>query len=195
MVRILEKMEAYAQENNIPIMQKDGIAFLLSYIQENQVKTILEIGTAIGYSAIRMAMVSPSIKVITIERDEIRYKEAIQNIKECHLESQITIYLMDAFDIQIKDTFDLVFIDAAKSQYIPFFEKFQKNVKSTGTIISDNLDFHGLVATPEENLTRNVRGLVRKLKSYITFLEENEAYDTTFIHTGDGIGITKRHET
>ena len=98
MVRILEEMEMYAKENHIPIMQQDGIEFLLDYIKNHRIKRILEIGTAIGYSAIRMALINSNIEVVTIERDEERYKEAISNIKKAHVEQQITPILKDAFD-------------------------------------------------------------------------------------------------
>ena len=78
----IEELEEYAYKNNIPIMQKDGIDFLTNYIKENNIKNILEIGSAIGYSAIKMALVDSSIKVTTIERDEERYLEAVKNIKK-----------------------------------------------------------------------------------------------------------------
>ncbi|MDD3341238.1 MAG: O-methyltransferase [Bacilli bacterium] len=191
MVPILDEMEAYASLNNIPIMQKDGIAFLEEYIRKNHVYKILEIGAAIGYSSIRMANISEKIKVVTVERDENRYKEALSNIKKANKEKQITLYHMDAFDLELEEEFDLIFIDAAKSQYIRFFEKFKKNLKQNGTIISDNLSFHGLVETDKESESRNVRGLVRKLRNYISFLKDNEEFETTFVTTGDGIGITK----
>ena len=84
MVHLLE-IEKYAKENNIPIMQKDGIEYLTNYIKEHKVKKILEIGSAIGYSAIKMASVNDDIYVTTIERDEQRYLKAIQNIKKCNL--------------------------------------------------------------------------------------------------------------
>ena len=85
MVRILEDIEKYAKENNVPIMMKDGIDFLTNYIEKNNIKNILEIGCAIGYSAIKMALVSNDIHVTTIERDEARYKEAISNVKKLNL--------------------------------------------------------------------------------------------------------------
>ena len=122
MVRIqLEKIEKYAKENNVPIMQKDGIEFLCNYIKENNVKKILEIGSAIGYSAIKMALVSDDIKITTIERDEERFSIAVNNIKEFSLDKNIDIILGDALEVVIKDKYDLIFIDAAKSQYIKFF--------------------------------------------------------------------------
>ena len=123
---LIKQMEEYASLNNIPIMQKDGIEFLLSYIKENNVKDILEIGTAIGYSSIRMALLNDNIKVTTIERDINRYNEAIKNIKEFNLEDRINIILKDALEVELKDKYDLIFIDAAKAQNIKFFEKYKK---------------------------------------------------------------------
>lgn len=192
MVHLLD-IEKYAKDNNVPIMLPDGIEFLLNYIKENNVKTILEIGTAIGYSAIRMALISSDIKVTTIERDIDRYNEAIKNISDFSLENQINVIYADAFDVDLSEKFDLIFIDAAKSQYIKFFEKFKYNLNETGTIISDNLEFHGLVENKENvSLSRNVRGLVRKINEYVTFLKDNREFKTDFYSIGDGIGVSVR---
>lgn len=192
MVRVLDNMIEYAKNNNIPIMMEDGIEFLTNYIKENNIKTILEIGSAIGYSAIRMASVSSDIYVTTIERDDIRYNEAIKNIKEANLGSQINIIHDDAFNVETDFKFDLIFIDAAKAQYIKFFEKFKNNLNNNGVIVSDNLKFHGLVGTTEYIESRNVRQLVRKLKNYIDFLETNEEFDTTFYDLGDGVAVSRK---
>lgn len=192
MVRILE-LEEYAKKNNIPIMMKDGIEFLLNYIKENNIKNILEIGSAIGYSAIRMCLLSNDIKVTTIERDINRYNEAIKNINEFNLNNQIKIINDDAFNVKLDEKYDLIFIDAAKSQYIKFFEKFKLNLNENGVIVSDNLDFHGLVKKNINEIeSRNVRGLVRKLNNYIDFLSNNQEFKTTFYSVGDGISISKK---
>jgi len=191
MVHIRE-LEEYAKINNVPIMMKDGIEFLTQYIKENNVKTILEIGSAIGYSAIKMALVDKSIKVTTIERDTERFNEAVKNIKEFNLENQIEIINADALEYEDDKQYDLIFIDAAKAQYIKFFEKYKINLKQNGTIISDNLDFHGLVKNPELTTNRNTKQLVRKINTYIEFLKENKEFKTEFISLGDGIGISKR---
>lgn len=188
-IRVIEE---YAKENNVPIMMKDGIEFLTNYIKENNVKRVLEIGSAIGYSAIRMALVDKDIKVTTIERDTNRYNEAVKNIKEFNLENQIEIINADALEYTTDKQFDLIFIDAAKAQYIKFFEKYKTNLKQDGTIISDNLDFHGLVKNPELTSNRNTKQLVRKINTYIEFLKENKEFKTEFISLGDGIGISKR---
>ena len=188
-IRIIEE---YAKENKIPIMMKDGIEFLTKYIKENNIKNILEIGSAIGYSAIKMALVDKSIKITTIERDINRFNEAVKNIKEFNLENQIEIINADALEYTTEKQFDLIFIDAAKAQYIKFFEKYKINLKQDGTIISDNLDFHGLVKNPELTSNRNTKQLVRKINTYIEFLKENKEFKTEFISLGDGIGISKR---
>lgn len=188
----IRRLEEYAKKNNIPIMLKDGIEFLTQYIKENNVKTILEIGSAIGYSAIRMALVDKDIEVTTIERDTNRYEEAVKNIKEFNLENQIDLINADALEYNTEKQFDLIFIDAAKAQYIKFFEKYKTNLKQDGTIISDNLDFHGLVKNPELTTNRNTKQLVKKINKYIEFLKENKEFKTEFISLGDGIGISKR---
>ena len=142
-----------------------------------------------------MALVSSDISVTTIERDEERFREAVNNIKAFGLEKQINIIHADAFEVEITGEYDLIFIDAAKSQYIKFFQKFEKNLKPSGTIISDNLSFHGLVENKEQiELSKNVKGLVRKINEYIKFLKEHSEFETTFLSIGDGIGISVKKE-
>ena len=186
----IEEIEKYAKENNIPIMQKDGIEFLEKYIEENKIKTILEIGTAIGYSTIKMATVNEKIKITTIERDEERYKIACQNVKIFNLSDRIDIILDDALETKIDEKYDLIFIDAAKAQSIKFFEKYKENLNPNGTIITDNLNFHGLTDKVEEIKSKNLRALVKKINNYKTFLKENREFETKFLNIGDGISIS-----
>ena len=176
----------------MPIMQKDGIDFLTSYIKKNNIKHILEIGSAIGYSAIKMALVSPDVRVTTIERDEDRYNLALKNIKKFNLEENINIIFGDALYVNINEKFDLIFIDAAKSQYIKFFEKYSKNLKKGGVIITDNLSFHGLVSDESKIKSRNTRQLVHKIKKYIEYLKNNDDYETVFYDIGDGVSVSKK---
>lgn len=191
MVR-LRVIEEYALENNIPIMMSDGIEFLTDFIKKNNVKRILEIGSAIGYSAIRMALVSDDIHVVTIERDIDRYNEALKNINDFDLSDRIKIINGDALECSIDGEFDLIFIDAAKAQYIKFFEKYKTNLSRDGVIISDNLSFHGMVDNMSSITNRNTRQLVGKIVKYIDFLKNNLEFDTEFISIGDGIGISRR---
>lgn len=189
----IRKIKEYANENNVPIMVEEGISFLTNYVLKKHVETVLEIGTAIGYSAIMMALVNPNIKVTSIERDEKRYLEALKNVKSLGLENRITLIYNDAFHVKLDDKYDLIFIDAAKAQNIKFFEMFEHNLKSGGIIVTDNLKFHGLVAQEEDTIkSKNLRGLVRKIKEYISFLKSNTKYDTEFFDIGDGISVSTK---
>ena len=190
----IEDLEEYAIQNKIPIMQKDGIEFLTNYIRENKIEKILEIGSAIGYSAIKMALVNDNIKVTTIERDKDRYSVAVENIKKFNLEDRIAIINDDALNIELDDKYELIFIDAAKAQYIKFFEKFDKNLIKNGVIISDNLSFHGLVEDDSKITNRNTRQLVKKIRKYIEYLKNNKNYKTIFYSIGDGVAVSIKNE-
>ena len=190
---IIKDMERYAEANNVPIIEKDSIEFIRKYIKLNKVKSILELGTAIGYSAILMAECDKSVEVTTIERDEKRYREAVKNVNECGLDNQINIVFNDALEVNLAGhKYDLIFIDAAKGQYIKFFEKFENYLNPGGIIITDNLKFHGFVEKKEEIESRNVRGLVNKIEKYVDFLKQNEEYITKFYDIGDGISVSFR---
>ena len=188
----MRELEEYAKINNIPIMQKDGILYLINYIKENNIKNILEIGSAIGYSSIMMASINSDIRITTIERDKDRYDLAVSNIKKYNLDKQINIIYGDAVDTDIAGMYDLIFIDAAKGKNIFFFEKYKNNLVKGGTIITDNLSFHGLVEDSDLVKTKNQRGIVNKIKDFISFLDNNEEFVTEYIPVGDKIAISKR---
>ena len=188
----MKELEEYAKINNIPIMQKDGILYLINYIKENNIKNILEIGSAIGYSSIMMASINSDIRITTIERDKDRYDLAVFNIKKYNLDKQINIIYGDAVDTDIAGMYDLIFIDAAKGKNIFFFEKYKNNLVKGGSIITDNLSFHGLVEDSDLVKTKNQRGIVNKIKDFISFLDNNEEFATEYIPVGDKIAISKR---
>ena len=188
----MEELEKYAKENKIPIMQKDGILYLTNYIKENNIINILEIGSAIGYSAIMMAKVNKEIKITTIEKDKDRYNIAVANIKKYNLENQINIINDDASLTDIEGKYDLIFIDAAKGKNILFFEKYKNNLKENGTIITDNLSFHGLVENQNLIKTKNQKGIVNKIKLFIDFLDNNKEFTTVYIPVGDKIAVSRR---
>ena len=171
-------MEEYAKEKDIPIMQKDGITFLMKYIKSHNIKNILEIGSAIGYSAILMASVSEDVKVTTIERDEVNYMECLQ----------------DALEVNLAEgtKFDLIFIDGAKGQYQKFFEKYEHFLSDNGTIVTDNMKFHGYVGKSSSIESKNLRQLVSKIVQYIDYLRHHEGFDTKFYDVGDGVAVSVR---
>lgn len=187
----MEELEAFAQVNQVPILQEDGLNFILNIIKLAKVKTILEIGTAIGYSALNFALINHEIMIQTIERDEKMFEEAKKNIAKFALEKQITLIYGDALETNISpdQTFDMIFIDAAKSQYQKFFEKYTPYLKQGGIVVTDNLIFHDLLFKDHiEN--RNTRQLVNKIKKYNEWLKGNQEYDTYFHSIGDGIAVS-----
>lgn len=193
MRELISEMENYANEHNVPIIEKESIAYIMKYIQKSNIENILEIGSAIGYSAILMASSKEGVTVTTIERDEARYMECLKNVKKCHLEKAINVVFQDALEVNMGSAkFDMIFIDAAKGQYTKFFEKFKYFLNDGGIIITDNLKFHGHVGNSKNIESKNLRQLVQKIEGYIDFLKTNEEFDTKFIDVGDGISISMR---
>ena len=188
---MMKELKEYAKENNVPIMHEEGIDFLTTFVIKYQVENVLEIGTAIGFSAISMALANPKLKITSIERDEVRYLEAVKNVKKFNLEDRITLLFKDAADVKLDE-------EVSSRTLLPtnkaFFEKFEKRLTQDGFIITDNMKFHGYVDKDESEIkNRNLRGLVRKIKDYRKFLEEHEDYKTKFYDTiGDGVAVSTK---
>jgi O-methyltransferase family protein len=194
--QILE-MENYASEHNVPIIEKKSIAFIMKYIRDNNIKNVLEIGSAIGYSAILMASSNQETMVTTIERDETRYMECLKNVKKCGMDKKINVVYQDALELNLSEDlrYDLIFIDAAKGQYTRFFEKYKNFLNPNGAIITDNIKFHGYVGESNKLDKGNLKSLVEKIEKYIEFLKTNTEFDTEFYDIGDGLSVsTWKHE-
>ncbi|MFV0479945.1 MAG: O-methyltransferase [Anaerorhabdus sp.] len=188
----LEQLKQYAYENDVPIMMDDGIDFLCQYIQEVKCKAILECGTAIGYSAIRMALLDGSITIDTCELKDEFVAIAQKNIEEKGLTRQITVHQGDALEFITDKKYDLIFVDAAKSKYRQYMEHFEKNLKDGGQFVFDNLEFHGMVNQPQLAKSRNTRQLVRKIKCFREYLLSEKRLDTKYFpQIGDGIAVVK----
>lgn len=188
-------MEKYAEENNVPIMESTGIETLLQLLRIQQPKSILEVGAAIGYSALRMADALPSTRIVTIERDEERYTRAYAYINEAQKNEQIQLIYGDALEVEDKVSplapYDVIFIDAAKGQYQRFFDIYSKYLSNNGIIITDNVLFKGLVC--EANIeNRRVRSLVRKINDYNKWIMSHPEYHTVILPVGDGVAISKK---
>lgn len=186
-------MQKFALKNEVPIMQDESSGFICDYILKNNAKRILEIGTAIGYSSVKFAKLRDDIQVTTIEIDPERFAAAKRNFEAAGLSDRIEIIFGDALTEEIQGKFDVIFIDAAKAQYIKFFEKFKSNLSENGVIISDNLSFHGMVE--DLSLTHNYSTikLVKKIRKYIEFLKGNKDFETEFFKVGDGISVSKKN--
>ena len=186
---VLDDIKKYAIDNNVPIMLDDGISFLCDLINKRNVINILEIGTAIGYSSIKMALMRDNISIVTVERDEERYQIAVSNINAMNLEKQITCILGDALDVDVSGCYDLIFIDAAKGQNIKFFEKFKSLLSKDGIIVVDNIYFHGVIYEEDNKLSRNLRQLKRKILNFIEYIKNDNNFSLEIIDAGDGIAL------
>lgn len=196
MKELILEMERYAGANNVPIIEFESIKFIMKYIKLNKVKSILELGTAIGYSAILMANANDFCEITTIEKDDKRYREAVKNVNKSGFDKRIDVVYNDALEVNLAGhKYDLIFIDAAKGQYIKYFEKFCNYLNPGGVIITDNLDFHGLVKNKGSIKSKNVRGIVTKIENYIEFLKNNKDFITKFYDIGDGLSVSfKKNE-
>jgi len=189
---LLLKMEQYAQNHHVPIMQLDAIEVLTQILRIQKPKMLLEIGTAIGYSAIRIAEAVPDCHIVTIERDEERIQLAKEFIAESNVGNRITLIEGDALEVDVAElpsAFDAVFIDAAKGQNMRFFETYSPLVPSGGVIYIDNMYMHGLSELPIEEVPRNKRSMIRKLKEFTEWITNHPDYQTTFVPVGDGLLI------
>ncbi|MDY6072450.1 MAG: O-methyltransferase [Bacilli bacterium] len=189
--KLIKEIEEYGIKNNVPIMSEDTIETIKNIITVNEFHTILEIGTAIGYSTICFASTPGVTNITSIERDPVRSAIAVNNVKESGLKN-ITLRHTDALEIELNDKFDLIIIDAAKSQNMKFFNKFKDNLNEDGIIIIDNLSFHGYVNQTERIKSRNLRQMVNKIRKFIDFLNNNEEFTVKYIEVGDTLGVCKR---
>jgi predicted O-methyltransferase YrrM len=183
------KMELYARNNNIPIMQAEGIDFLINYLQANNIQSVLEIGSAIGYSALMMVANVPGLVVETLEIDESRYQQALSYIAEAGYEQQIIIHHQDALTFSTSKKYDLLFIDGAKAQYQKFFDRFAPQAIVT---LVDNMDFHGMVNDVQAIKNRNTRSLVRKIIAFRQHITQLSEYQVNYHSVGDGVLEIKR---
>lgn len=187
---LLQKMEQFAKENHIPIMKLDAIEVLLQLLRIQKPKRILEIGTAIGYSAIRMAEALPNAQIITIERDTKRLELAKNFIEQSNTASRITLIEGDALEVEVSPTtVDAVFIDAAKGQNKRFFEKYSPLVPQGGIIYIDNMYMHGLSNLELTEVPKRKRTMIRNLKEFTSWISNHPDYVTTFVPVGDGLLI------
>ena len=189
--KLIKEIEEYGIKNNVPIMSEDTIETIKNIITVNEFHTILEIGTAIGYSTICFASTPGVTNITSIERDPVRSAISVNNVKESGLKN-ITLRHTDALEIELNDKFDLIIIDAAKSQNMKFFNKFKDNLNEDGIIIIDNLSFHGYVNQTERIKSRNLRQMVNKIRKFIDFLNNNEEFTVKYIEVGDTLGVCKR---
>lgn len=188
----LEEFRENCIERNLPIIHKEVGQFIKLIIKQLNAKAIIEVGANVGYSSIFMSYVmNCEGKVVTMERSEEFYKEAIENIKLFNLEKNIDVHYGDAVEIldDIEGIFDIAFIDAAKSYYKIFFDKCLSKMKSGGIILSDNVLYQGMIAT-DDLVVRRKKTLVRNLRNYLEYISHDNRFITSVLPLGDGLAVT-----
>ena len=190
------EMERYAAENYVSIIPPEVAQFLTFLIHVTQAKDVLEIGTAIAYSTIWLAWAVEQRDghVTTIEINERRAATASGNIKKAGLEERITLIKGHAVDIvpQLKDSYDFIFIDAAKGQYGWFFEELYPRLKPGGLLVSDNVLAEGKLILPDEELRHRQKTAIRRLREYLTMVTAHPGLETTVVPMGDGIAVSMK---
>ncbi|MBR0475148.1 MAG: O-methyltransferase [Erysipelotrichaceae bacterium] len=189
---ILEKIKQKALEDSVPIIEDDGLDFMLQFIENEHIKSILEIGTAVGYSSICFCGVDDEITVYSIEKDEERYCQAVKNIADCELSDRITVVNADARTCKVEGKFDLIFLDGPKAHNAELLARYEKNLNDNGYFAIDDVYFHGYVDNPGPIRTKRMRALVRKLTEFQNDLMNDPRYECTYIRTGDGILIARK---
>lgn len=197
--KIFANIEQYAKDNQVPIISKDTVEWLERFLQEKKPLNILEIGAAIGYSALVFARSCPNASIYTVERDKKRYNLALDFLEMYDEKQQIDLFygdaLSDEFLIHVEKNapYDFIFIDAAKKQNAVFFDCFSVFLKQQGYLITDNMDFHGLSQKNDlSKLSKNLRPIVYAIQQYKNKLVENKNFQTYFMHVGDTLAISKK---
>ena len=188
----LEKIKEKALENHIPIIMDDTLEVIAKILIEKKPKRILEIGTAVGYSAMCFSKYLAEDGLIdTIERDEKRIEEAKQNFKKVEVENKINLYEGDAVEIlpTLNEKYDVVFIDAAKGKYPFFLNQALHKLNPQGIIFADNILYKGYVMSDYNK--HKQRTAVRNLREYIKETTENPNLETEILEVGDGLAISK----
>lgn len=188
----LEKVKEKALNDHIPIIMDDTLEVIEKYMKEIKPKRILEIGTAVGYSAMCFSeFLDKDGKIDTIERDEVRAEEAKENFKRVSVEEKINLYIGDAVEIlpTLDKKYDMVFIDAAKGKYPFFLKEALRMINSKGMIFADNILYKGYVLSDYNK--HKQRTAVRNLREYLKEVSENPNLETEILEVGDGLAVSK----
>lgn len=188
----LIRMRETAEKTLVPIITRDMERFLYTLCRISRPKHILEVGTAIGYSAICFAQAAPEARITTIENRERSVHKARANVKEGGLEERIQVIHGDAAEVltEIEGVFDLIFIDAAKGQYHRFFDLCKKNMAPGTIIVSDNVLYKGMPCDESFIPQRRHKTIARRMDEYLRFLTEDEELETSLLAIGDGVALS-----
>lgn len=191
---VLKELKDFAESNSVPIVQKETANLLEFFMSLKKPKRVLELGTAIGYSAILMAEASNRKAIIdTVERDLNMILMARENVKKHDYDKNINIIEGDCLEVleKLQGQYDIIFMDAGKGHYNHFLPHCLRLLKSDGIIIADNVLFRGMVASKDLVKRRKIT-IVKRMRSYLELVSKDETLITSVLPMGDGIALTKR---
>jgi predicted O-methyltransferase YrrM len=192
---VLQEMEQYAQDNHIPIVQSEVGKLLQVIAKIVKPQRILEIGTAIGYSSILLSeALEHTAQIVTIERYDKMVQLAKSNIKKANLDHAIKVIEGDAIEVlsQLTGSFEYIFVDAAKGQYMEFFPHCLRLLSPGGVLISDNVLYKGMIATDKLVIRRKIT-IVKRLRKYLEMISNHPDLETTVIPIGDGVAVSYKN--
>lgn len=190
---LLKDIEKYGRENKIPILLDDSLEYITGLLEKIKPHRILEIGTAIGFSAINFSKyLDEGGRIDTIEIESLRVQQALENIEKVGVQDKIRVLEGDALDIlpYLTEKYDVIFIDASKGKYLEFFEHALRLSPVGGWIIADNVLYKGMVLGDYNK--HKQRTAVNKLRSFIDVVMETECLNSELVDIGDGLTISKK---
>lgn len=193
----LENLEQYALKKRVPIIRREMQSFIKMFLALNQPKRILEVGTAIGFSTLLMCEYGPKdLEIVTIENYEKRIPIAKENFRKAQREKQITLLEGDAGKIlkELDGSFDMIFMDAAKGQYINWLPDVMRLMKKGGVLISDNVLQEGDIIESHYLVERRNRTIYKRMREYLYELKHNPALVTSILPLGDGVTVSVKQE-
>ncbi len=191
---LIEQIKQKALLDRVPIIEDEGLQFIIEFINEKDIKSMLEIGTAVGYSSICFASSKLDLTIVTLEKDQQRYNQAKNNISLAKLNDRIDSVLTDAREFNLSQQFDCLFLDGPKAHNQQLLDLYLPNLKQDGYIIVDDVYFHGFIDHPETLKTKRLVPLVKKLSKFRNDMLNSEVYDCQYYQIGDGILIGRRRK-
>ncbi|MGI6607378.1 MAG: O-methyltransferase [Erysipelotrichaceae bacterium] len=192
--QLIETIRQKALADKIPIIEDESLRYVVNYLKENNITSLLEIGTAVGYSSICFAVDNPKLEIVTLEIDEERYNIARKNIELAGLEDRIIPVLADARKYDLDSKFDVLFLDGPKAHNQQLLERFLKNLKEDGTVIVDNVYFHGYIDNPQLIKKKRLKPLVKKLAEFRKNMLNHPDFESKYLKIGDGLLICRRRK-
>ncbi len=190
--QLIEELRKQGLNEGIPLMDEDGLYYICNFLAETGCESMLEVGTAIGYSAIVFAESNTGLRILTLEKDEERHNRALENIAQSECAGNIEAICTDARKYQCDRMFDVILLDGPKAHNSELVNHYENNLKDGGYFIVDDVYFHGYLDNPGVIRSRRLKSIVIKLARFRQELEANEKYETTYLEIGDGLLIAKK---